>query len=158
MLAARQQDPEVLRRQYESVKELVLAIDGLQPEKGHETLYDVRELTQKRVWFAGALISATDAEVHRLITKAKEWAESLDKPVVLWIASENLAENDPEATLTVLVGPVSSPATEADEESTIEEATTDPAGRVGTAISGNAEILARCRFVVEFRLPAIWSG
>jgi hypothetical protein len=73
-------------------------------------------------------------------------------------ASENLAENDPEATLTVLVGPVSSPATEADEESTIEEATTDPAGRVGTAISGNAEILARCRFVVEFRLPAIWSG
>ena len=52
ILAARQQDPEALRRQYESVPELILTIDGLQPEKGHETLYVVRELTQKRVWFA----------------------------------------------------------------------------------------------------------
>ena len=39
-------------------KSLVLAIDGLQPEKGHETLYVVRELTQKRVWFAEALLSS----------------------------------------------------------------------------------------------------
>jgi hypothetical protein len=78
MLAARQQDPELLRRQYESVDELILTIDGLQPEKGHETHYVVRELTRKRVWFAEALISATADEVRRLITKAKEWAESLD--------------------------------------------------------------------------------
>ena len=77
MLAARQQDPEALRRQYESVEEIILSIDGLQPEKGHETLYVVRELTQKRVWFAEPLISATADEVRRLITKAKEWAESL---------------------------------------------------------------------------------
>ena len=34
-------------------------IDGLQPEKGNETLYVVRELTQKRVWFAEPLFSAT---------------------------------------------------------------------------------------------------
>ncbi len=66
MLAARQQDPEALRRQYESVDEIVLSIDGLQPEKGHETLYVVRELTQKRVWFAEPLISATNDEVQRV--------------------------------------------------------------------------------------------
>src|SRR5689334_22994621 len=36
MLAARQQDPESLRRQYESGGEIILSIDGLQPEKGHE--------------------------------------------------------------------------------------------------------------------------
>ena len=77
MLAARQQDPEALRRQYESVDEIILSIDGLQPEKGHETLYVVRELTQKRVWFAEALISATADEVRRLIAQAKEWAEVL---------------------------------------------------------------------------------
>ena len=64
MLAARQQDPQALRRQYESVDEIVLSIDGLQPEKGHETLYVVRELTEKRVWFAKPLISATADEVH----------------------------------------------------------------------------------------------
>jgi hypothetical protein len=75
-----------LRRQYESVKEIILSIDGLQPEKGHETLYAVRELTQKRVWFAEPLISATADEVRRLIIQAKEWAGALGKPVALWLS------------------------------------------------------------------------
>src|SRR5258708_2377965 len=86
ILAARQQDPDVLRQQYAPVDEIILSIDGLQPEKGHETLYVVRELTQRRVWFAEPLISATAAEVPRLITKAKEWAEALGKTVVLWLS------------------------------------------------------------------------
>ena len=76
MLATRQQDPEALRHQYVKIDELILTIDGLQPEKGHETLYVVRDLTLKRVWFAEALISATVEEVQRLITKAKEWAKA----------------------------------------------------------------------------------
>ena len=88
MLAARQHDPQALRRQYESVDEIVLSIDGLQPEKGHETLYVVRELTQKRVWFAKPLISATADEVHRLIAQAKEWATFLNKTVSLWISDK----------------------------------------------------------------------
>jgi hypothetical protein len=88
MLAARQQDAESLRRRYESVAEIILCIDGLQPEKGHETLYVVRELTQKRVWFAEPLISATEDEVRRLITKAKEWARSLGTPVGLWMSDK----------------------------------------------------------------------
>jgi len=86
MLAARQQDPESLRRHYQAVDQIVLSIDGLQPEKGHETLYVVRELTGKRVWFAEALISATADEVRRLIAQAKQWAESLGKTVALWIS------------------------------------------------------------------------
>jgi hypothetical protein len=86
MLAARQQDVEALRQQYAGVDELILTIDGLQPEKGHETLYVVRELAQKRVWFAEALLTATADEVRRLIAKAKEWAEALSKPVALWLS------------------------------------------------------------------------
>jgi hypothetical protein len=86
MLAARQQDPEGLRRRYDSVEEIILSIDGLQPEKGHETPYVVRELTQKRVWFAEPLISATADEVRRLIKQAKARAESLGKPVALWLS------------------------------------------------------------------------
>jgi hypothetical protein len=86
MLAARQEDLEALRQQYATVDELILSIDGLQPEKGHETLYVVRELTQKRVWFAEALISATADEVRRLIAKAKAWAALLGKPVGLWLS------------------------------------------------------------------------
>jgi hypothetical protein len=88
MLAARQQDPESLRRQYAATVEIILCIDGLQPEKGHETLYVVRELTQKRVWFAEPLLSATAEEVRRLIIKAKQWAESLGQPVALWLSDK----------------------------------------------------------------------
>jgi hypothetical protein len=91
MLAARQQDVESLRRQYESVAEIILSIDGLQPEKGHETLYVVRELSQKRVWFAEPLLSATGGEVRRLITKAKQWAESSGTPVGLWMSDKQEA-------------------------------------------------------------------
>src|SRR5664280_2825226 len=88
MLAARQQDDALLRRQYESGAPIILCIDGLQPEKGHETLYVVRELTQKRVWFAEPLLSATEDEVRHLIQKAKEWAQSLGTPVGLWMSDK----------------------------------------------------------------------
>jgi hypothetical protein len=91
MLAARQQDAELLGRHYGSSAEIILCIDGLQPEKGHETLYVVRELTRKRVWFAEPLLSATADEVRRLITKAKQWAESLGTPVGLWMSDKQEA-------------------------------------------------------------------
>ena len=38
MLAARQQASERLRREYEGTDTMILTIDGLQPEKGHEAL------------------------------------------------------------------------------------------------------------------------
>lgn len=91
MLAARQQDAEALRRHYQSAAQIILCIDGLQPEKGHETLYVVRELTRKRVWFAEPLLSATEDEVRRLITKAKGWAESLGLLVGLWMSDKQEA-------------------------------------------------------------------
>jgi hypothetical protein len=88
MLAARQQDPDRLQQEYHAVDSLILTIDGLQPEKGHETLYVVRELGQKRVWFAEPLLSATADEVRRLIARAKRWADALGKPVALWISDK----------------------------------------------------------------------
>ncbi len=88
MLAAREQDPELLAEEYRDVEDLVLCIDGLQPEKGHETLYVVRELRRKRVWFAESLISSSADEVRRLIAKAREWAERLGIPVRLWISDK----------------------------------------------------------------------
>jgi hypothetical protein len=63
MVAARHQDAVLLAAVYRDVDELFLTIDGLQPEKGHETLYVVRELRSKRVWFAEALLSSTTAAV-----------------------------------------------------------------------------------------------
>lgn len=88
MLAARHQDPQLLAAVYQDVEELILTIDGIQPEKGHETLYVVRELNSQRVWFAEALLSSAAPEVRRLVTRAREWAERLGKKVRLWLSDK----------------------------------------------------------------------
>jgi hypothetical protein len=88
MVAARHTDLEQMRKAYAQTKSLVLAIDGLQPEKGHETLYVVRELTQKRVWFAEPLLSSTNDEVRRVLARARQIAESLGLPVSGWMSDK----------------------------------------------------------------------
>jgi hypothetical protein len=88
MVAARQQDAALLAQHYKDIDRLVLTIDGLQPEKGHETLYVVRELRGKRIWFAEALLSSAAAEVRPLLAKAKDWAKQLGKPVELWMSDK----------------------------------------------------------------------
>lgn len=88
MLAARQQAPQVVAAAYQNVEALVLSIDGLQPEKGHETLYVVRELNAKRIWFAEALLSSSADEVRRLLIQAQAWATQLGLPVHLWLSDK----------------------------------------------------------------------
>jgi len=88
ILAARQQDPQVVAAAYRHVEALVLSIDGLQPEKGHETLYVVRELNAQRIWFAEALLSSSADEVRRLLIQARAWATQLGLPVHLWLSDK----------------------------------------------------------------------
>lgn len=84
MVAARQLDMKEMAKAYKGVSSLLLTIDGLQPEKGHETLYTVRELRARRVWFAESLVSSAEGEVRRLIVRAKKMAKTLGKPVAGW--------------------------------------------------------------------------
>jgi hypothetical protein len=86
MLAARQHGPQRLATGYADVEAVILAIDGRQPEQGHATLYVVRELEKKRVWFAEALRSSATAEGQQLLAQARGWAEWWGKPVRLWIS------------------------------------------------------------------------
>ena len=88
MLAARQQEPQVVVAAYRHVEAFVLSIDGLQPEKGHETLYVVRELNAKRIWFAEALLSSSADEVRRLLIQARAWAMQLGLQVHLWLSDK----------------------------------------------------------------------
>ena len=88
MLAARRQAPGQLAAAYADVEAVRLAIDGLQPEKGHETLYVVRELERKRVWFAEPLLSSATTEVQQLLVQARVWAERLGKRVRLWMSDK----------------------------------------------------------------------
>jgi hypothetical protein len=46
---------------------IVLAIDGVQPEKGHETLYILRDVRSGRVLVAKTLLSSATAEIEQLI-------------------------------------------------------------------------------------------
>jgi hypothetical protein len=91
MLAARQQDFALLQEEYTTTREVVLSIDGLQPEKGHETLYVVRELGRERVWFAQPLLSSATEEICPLIVQAKDWAERLGCRVRLWLSDKQEA-------------------------------------------------------------------
>jgi hypothetical protein len=68
-----------------------LTLDGLQPEKGHETLYVVRELRLRRVWFARPLLSSAAGEVQGLLQQAKTWADRLHLPVALWMSDKQQA-------------------------------------------------------------------
>ena len=88
MVAAHQQDFANLQRVYQGIDSVDLTIDGLQPEKGHETLYAVRELKAKRVWFAESLLSSNEAEVRRLLVRAQEIAKQLGKPIRLWMSDK----------------------------------------------------------------------
>ncbi len=88
MIAARQQNPELLREAYEGIDDLILSIDGLQPEKGHESLYVIRELRAKRVWFATPLLSSAESEIKKVIEEVRLWAERLGKPVHAWVSDK----------------------------------------------------------------------
>src|SRR5262249_60927498 len=61
---------------------------GLQPEKGHETLYVVREVGRKRVGVAEALLSSNAAEVQRLLARARAWVARLGLPVRCWLSDK----------------------------------------------------------------------
>jgi hypothetical protein len=88
MVAARHQDRQELADVYRDTNEVVLTIDGLQPEKGHETLYVVREVTHNRVWFAEPLLSGATDEIRKLFVRASEIADTLGLKVVLWISDK----------------------------------------------------------------------
>lgn len=91
MVAARQQDLTLCRTLYEPFDDVLLTIDGLQPEKGYETLYVVRERRLRRGWFAKALLSSAEPEIDGLFEQAKQIAQHLGEPVRLWMSDKQAA-------------------------------------------------------------------
>jgi hypothetical protein len=91
MVAARESDITRLVAAYQDVHDVILSIDGLQPEKGHETLYVVRELRLARPWFAEPLLSSAAGEVKRLFKRAHDLAARIGKPVRGWISDKQEA-------------------------------------------------------------------
>ena len=88
LVAARESDLARLVAEYRDVPDVILTIDGLQPEKGHETLYVVRELRAQRVWFAVPVLSSAAVEVKRLFERAHDLAARIGKPVRGWMSDK----------------------------------------------------------------------
>lgn len=91
MVAARHQDVSLLRATYAEIADVILTIDGIQPEKGHETVYVVRELRQQRVWFAESLLSSATEEIQRLVRRVRLLTDQIGKPVCGWMSDKQEA-------------------------------------------------------------------
>ncbi len=91
IVTARQSDFSILKNYYSDCKNVILSIDGIQPEVGHEVLYVVREAKKGRVWFAEALVSSAGEEITRIIHKAKIWVECIGLTVDAWVSDKQEA-------------------------------------------------------------------
>ncbi|HMB07121.1 MAG TPA: ISNCY family transposase, partial [Isosphaeraceae bacterium] len=71
LLALSLSDTERLRRVTAVAGRVILAIDGLQPDVGHEVLWVLRDCLSGEVLLARSLLSSTQDDLARLITEVK---------------------------------------------------------------------------------------
>ena len=79
LLALSLSDAGRLRRVTAAAGRVILAIDGLQPDVGHEVLWVLRDCLSGEVLLARSLLSSTQDDLARLITEVKE---ALGVPIV----------------------------------------------------------------------------
>jgi hypothetical protein len=64
-------DPQRLRRLLDGQQRVVLALDGLQPDVGHEVLWVLRDCLSGEVLLAKSLLSATTADLTALLEEVR---------------------------------------------------------------------------------------
>ena len=79
LLALSLADTERLRRVTAAAGRVILALDGLQPDVGHEVLWVLRDCLSGEVLLARSLLSSTQDDLARLITEVKD---ALEVPIV----------------------------------------------------------------------------
>jgi hypothetical protein len=79
LLALSLSDTERLRRITAAAGRVVLAIDGLQPDVGHEVLWVLRDVLSGEVLLARSLLSSTQEDLAKLIGEVKA---ALSVPIV----------------------------------------------------------------------------
>ena len=65
-------DPQRLRRVLRGQKRVILAIDGLQPDVGHEVLWVLRDCLSGELLLARSLLSATKADLAVLLAEVRD--------------------------------------------------------------------------------------
>src|SRR5205814_7100175 len=72
LLAVALADDRRLRKALASQKKVILAIDGLQPDVGHEVLWVLRDVLSGEVLLARSLLSSTRDDLAKRIGEVKE--------------------------------------------------------------------------------------
>lgn len=79
LLALSTSDIDRLRRATAKAGRVILAIDGLQPDVGHEVLWVLRDILSGEVLLARSLLSSTQDDLAKLIGEVKQ---ALEVPIV----------------------------------------------------------------------------
>jgi hypothetical protein len=74
-------DEERVKAQLKQQGQVLLAIDGMQPDVGQEVLWMIRDCLSGEVLLARTLLSSTRGDLAALLTEVKEQLEHLEVPV-----------------------------------------------------------------------------
>ena len=82
LLALHLADAQRLRERLSEQKQVILALDGLQPDVGHEVLWVLRDCGSGEVLVARSLLGATENDLVPLLEEAASICRQLDIPIV----------------------------------------------------------------------------
>jgi MULE transposase-like protein len=74
-------DHERIKTRLQKQGHVILALDGLQPDVGHEVLWVVRDCLSEEILLARPLLSSTQADLTALLTEVKDQLKELAIPV-----------------------------------------------------------------------------
>ena len=81
LVALRITDQERIKTRLQKQGHVILALDGLQPDVGHEVLWVVRECLSEEILFARPLLSSTQGDITALLQEVKQLLEPLKIPI-----------------------------------------------------------------------------
>lgn len=82
LLALHLADPERLREKLAEQKQVIVSLDGLQPDVGHEVLWVLRDCCSGEVLLARSLLGATANDLVPLLQEVVALCKTLDIPIV----------------------------------------------------------------------------
>ena len=81
LVALRILDHERIKMRLQQQGQVILALDGLQPDVGHEVLWVVRDCLSEEILLARPLLSSTQGDLTALLTEVKCQLKQLEVPV-----------------------------------------------------------------------------
>src|SRR5947208_2703 len=81
LVTLRVTDQERIKARLQKQGHVILAIDGLQPDVGHEVLWVVRDCLSEEILLARPRLRSTQGDLTMLLTEVKEQLEQLEVPV-----------------------------------------------------------------------------